>query len=617
MSSRKVMAIQARRKGAGKKNQKGKKQNDQKKKQKNKKSDDQRKGSISSLPQDNYPESDRSCDDSDPNHDEDDEILGSDDDEQESPKDYCKGGYHPVKVGDLYHNRYHVIRKLGWGHFSTVWLCWDMQCKRFVALKVVKSASHYTETAVDEIKLLTCVRESDPADPFREKCVQLLDDFKIHGVNGTHVVMVFEVLGHHLLKWIIKSDYRGLPRECVRSIIRQTLEGLQYLHDKCKIIHTDIKPENILLCVSDDYIRRIAHDAHEWQQNGGAPPAGSHVSTAPTKSDKPVSKNRRKKMKQKAKKQAQMLQKVAEQMDEQDEELKKRLTSVEGDEEPSFTEEQAPPPAAVFANGDNASRDRHDTSASNASEEWKNKSANDLLVDLLDPNNAENFVCKLADLGNACWTHKHFTEDIQTRQYRSLEVLIGAGYDTSADIWSTACMAFELATGDFLFEPHSGESWSRDEDHIALITELVGSLPKKCIMHGTYSKDFFKKDGTLRRISKLKPWPLKNVLVEKYEWDEMTAEGFSQFLLPMLHPDPARRATAAQCLKHPWLTNTDVITRGIDNTNLDDGDYPSSDGDDHAAEMDKYARDFLSKDQVATEFDSVSDSNNGEESEYV
>ena len=69
---------------------------------------------------------------------------------------------------------------------------------------MVKSASHYTETAVDEIKLLTCVRESDAEDPFREKCVQLLDDFKIHGVNGTHVVMVFEVLGHHLLKWIIK-----------------------------------------------------------------------------------------------------------------------------------------------------------------------------------------------------------------------------------------------------------------------------------------------------------------------------------------------------------------------------------------------------------------------------
>ena len=36
-----------------------------------------------------------------------------------------------------------------------------MKDKKFVALKVVKSASHYTETALDEIKLLKCVREAD------------------------------------------------------------------------------------------------------------------------------------------------------------------------------------------------------------------------------------------------------------------------------------------------------------------------------------------------------------------------------------------------------------------------------------------------------------------------
>jgi len=33
--------------------------------------------------------------------------------------------------------------------------------------------------------------------------------------------MVFEVLGHHLLKWIIKSNYQGLPIPCVKSIIKQ------------------------------------------------------------------------------------------------------------------------------------------------------------------------------------------------------------------------------------------------------------------------------------------------------------------------------------------------------------------------------------------------------------
>ena len=43
------------------------------------------------------------------------DIRGSDDDEQEDPKDYCKGGYHPVTIGSTFNQRYHVIRKLGWG----------------------------------------------------------------------------------------------------------------------------------------------------------------------------------------------------------------------------------------------------------------------------------------------------------------------------------------------------------------------------------------------------------------------------------------------------------------------------------------------------------------------
>uniref|UniRef100_A0A8C7WWH4 non-specific serine/threonine protein kinase n=1 Tax=Oryzias sinensis TaxID=183150 RepID=A0A8C7WWH4_9TELE len=149
------------------------------------------------------------------------QLLGSDDEEQEDPSDYCRGGYYPVKIGDLFNGRYHVVRKLGWGHFSTVWLCWDLQKKRFVALKVVKSAPHYTETALDEIRLLRCVRDSDPSDPHRETIVQLIDDFKVSGVSGVHVCMVLEVLGHQLLKWIIKSNYMGLPLVCVKTIIRQ------------------------------------------------------------------------------------------------------------------------------------------------------------------------------------------------------------------------------------------------------------------------------------------------------------------------------------------------------------------------------------------------------------
>ena len=57
-------------------------------------------------------------------------------------------------------------------------------------------------------------------------------------------------------------------------------------------------------------------------------------------------------------------------------------------------------------------------------------------------------------------------------------------------------MAFELATGDYLFEPHTGDNYSRDEDHIAHIIELTGDIPRHIMFSGKYSRDFFTKKGT-------------------------------------------------------------------------------------------------------------------------
>jgi len=48
--------------------------------------------------------------------------------EDEGTEDYRRGGYHAVRIGDTFKNgRYVVQSKLGWGHFSTVWLAWDIQ----------------------------------------------------------------------------------------------------------------------------------------------------------------------------------------------------------------------------------------------------------------------------------------------------------------------------------------------------------------------------------------------------------------------------------------------------------------------------------------------------------
>ena len=57
---------------------------------------------------------------------------------------------------------------------------------------------------------------------------------------------------------------------------------------------------------------------------------------------------------------------------------------------------------------------------------------------------------KIADLGNACWVGHHFTNDIQTRQYRSPEVILGSKWGASTDVWSMACMVRPLSFPPYL-----------------------------------------------------------------------------------------------------------------------------------------------------------------------
>merc|ERR1739838_199905 len=172
-----------------------------------------------------------------------------------------------------------------------------------------------------------------------------------------------------------------------------------------------------------------------------------------------------------------------------------------------------------------------------------------------DESNADKVRVKIADLGNACYINEHFQEDIQTREYRSIEVILGVKYGTPADIWSVGCMVFELLTGDCLFDPKEQDDFTADEDHIALIIELLGTVPKHLRVRGKYSNEIFKRNGDLRTISDLKMWSLVEVFVDKYDWTQKEAEEMADFILPMLEMSQDRRATARECLEHTWLAD--------------------------------------------------------------
>ena len=47
--------------------------------------------------------------------------------EEEQMPAYERGLYYPVRLGDVFHSRYQVINKLGFGANSTVWFCRDLQ----------------------------------------------------------------------------------------------------------------------------------------------------------------------------------------------------------------------------------------------------------------------------------------------------------------------------------------------------------------------------------------------------------------------------------------------------------------------------------------------------------
>ncbi|KFM25750.1 SRSF protein kinase 1 [Auxenochlorella protothecoides] len=436
-----------------------------------------------------------------------DSASGSYSDDQEDEEDYCKGGYHRVHIGETFKDgRYEVLHKLGWGHFSTVWMVRDTHTGGLGALKVVKSAPHYAEAARDEITLLRQIRESDPADACC--CARLLDSFDHVGPHGRHVCMLFEVLGDNLLTLIRLYDHRGIPLPVVRALTRQVLVALDHMHSGPGIIHTDMKPENIAGLVAAGVPLTRAQKKNLKKKQGRGPGA------------------------------------EAESEGEEEEEAAGAQTSGWGDA------------ARQASDGDAQTRGDAGAQAGAADAKARPSSPG---VDLRAlEQRLLTMPAKVVDFGNACWVHKHFTDDIQTRQYRSPEVILGGGYDTSADIWSLACMVFELATGDFLFEPKQGHGYTRDEDHLAQMIELLDRMPRAVALGGKRSREFFTEGrAACRHIHRLNHWPRGPGGCGRSTTSRArivsAALALRDFLLPMLAYVPSKRATAAQMLQHPWL----------------------------------------------------------------
>jgi serine/threonine-protein kinase SRPK3 len=212
--------------------------------------------------------------------------------EEEDPSRYCPGGYHPVRISDEFcDGKYQVIRKLGYGLYSTVWLARNSQydiypilmlnfpplltlyrTNQHVALKILTADSFGGEKATLELDILrhlaSMVTES-PKTLGASHIVGLQDEFKHSGPNGLHVCLVFKPMGPDMSHYRKLFSRAKLPMPVAKRVTKELLMALAFLHDSCQVIHTgspnmlkilllsitdasqDIKPQNILIETSE------------------------------------------------------------------------------------------------------------------------------------------------------------------------------------------------------------------------------------------------------------------------------------------------------------------------------------------------------------------------------
>ncbi|KAJ5929302.1 hypothetical protein N7454_007150 [Penicillium verhagenii] len=141
--------------------------------------------------------------------------------------EYRPGGYHPVMVGDILQDRYHIVDKLGHGGYSTVWLARDTHIQRYVAAKILEALS----------------APSSPVNPGRDLIPVFLDEFKVRGPNGEHTCYKMGPAQCNLREIFFS---RLFSLEVARALCYGLAQAVAYTHSQ-GYVHGDVHMSNVLI----------------------------------------------------------------------------------------------------------------------------------------------------------------------------------------------------------------------------------------------------------------------------------------------------------------------------------------------------------------------------------
>ncbi|XP_064198967.1 dual specificity tyrosine-phosphorylation-regulated kinase 4 isoform X1 [Anguilla rostrata] len=154
---------------------------------------------------------------------------------------------------------------------------------------------------------------------------------------------------------------------------------------------------------------------------------------------------------------------------------------------------------------------------------------------------------KVVDFGSSCYEQQRVYTYIQSRFYRSPEVILGHPYSMAIDMWSLGCILAELYTGYPLFP---GES---EVEQIACIMELLGLPPNEFIQTASRKRLFFDSKGNPRNITNSKGRKRRPNSKDMASVLKTSDPQFLDFLKHCLTWDPAKRMTPDEAMQHQWI----------------------------------------------------------------
>ena len=447
----------------------------------------------------------------------------------------CSDSYIDWK-GEILNNRYICLKKLGYGSSASVWVAYDNQMEICIAIKIFNLDDY--ENGEYEITLLKRINTIK-----NDYGIKFIDSFDHDTNDGTHICAVLELLKDSLYNYIKKNDLSLLD---IKIITKQVLLFLVDLN-KNGLVHTDIKPENILICEendisniviklvkSKDFQNKLINKKKELLKNKKINIKKVNI-TILAKKDLLIS-----------------------ELDNMDIYSSESLeSSHNSDSSDSINSNDSD--NNYFMNKNLLEKSNNTNDTNDTEESSKDVKENIVTDKITDTQNKFDILSnqykikkiKVSDF-NTCQDITNIEYEIQTRYYRAPEIILENHFSEKMDIWSLGCTLYELLTKIILINSDDYEEACKDRYHMYLIQSKIKLIDIDFINTSKKKYIFIDSDNLLKGFREFKSEPFWKELIAQYGESSQLYD-FIDFLIECLEPNPEIRKIPSKLLDHSFL----------------------------------------------------------------